>query len=262
MEKSSHTLGKVWVPISQALSIRWISLHFPMGNWWGNLSISHVMKYITGWESGWRNAPILWENYCMSTNFLGPPHTMGFVAFFRTMGTWWENPYISHLMKYTIRWESDGNKVPILWEKFDYQFPRFSPYDGFCCIFPYYELLMGKLMHFAYDEVYHRMGIGWERSTDTLGKVWLPVSQVLPIQWVLLHFPMLREIGGKTHVLPIWWDSLIFSWSAWVNIVLKNYLYILAHSAQKNLRRKIIYNVVWICLGQHSTRNHMYNVDP
>ena len=133
----------------------------------------------------------------MSTNFLGRPRTVGFVAFSCNMGNWWENLCISHMMKYTIGWESDGKKVPILWEKYDYQFPRFSPDDGFCCIFPYYGKLMGKPMHFLYDEVYHRTGIGWEKSTYTMGKVWLPISQVLLIRWVLSHFPMLWEIDGK-----------------------------------------------------------------
>ena len=69
---------------------------------------------------------------------------MGFVAFFCTMGNWWTNQYISHLMKYTMGWESNGEKSPILWEKYDYQFPSFTPYDGFCCIFLYYEKLMGS----------------------------------------------------------------------------------------------------------------------
>ena len=30
---------------------------------------------------------------------------------------------------------------------------------------------MGKPMHFPYDEVYHRIGIEWEKSTHTMGKV-------------------------------------------------------------------------------------------
>ena len=129
----------------------------------------------------------------MSTNFPGPPHTMDFVGFFHAMGNWWENPRISHVMKYTTGWGSNGKKAPILWEKYEYQFPRSSPYDGFCCIFLYYGKLMGKPMHFPYDEVYHRMRIEWEKTTHTMGIVWLPVPQVLPIQWVLLHFPMLLE---------------------------------------------------------------------
>ena len=72
---------------------------------------------------------------------------------------------------YTIGWESNGKKASILWEKYEYQFPRLSPYQGFYCIFPYCGKFMGKPMHFPYAEVYHRMGIGWEKSTHTLGKV-------------------------------------------------------------------------------------------
>ena len=30
MEKSTHTMKNVWVPISQTFSICWILLHFPM----------------------------------------------------------------------------------------------------------------------------------------------------------------------------------------------------------------------------------------
>ena len=144
-------------------------------------------------------------------NFPGFPHMMNFAAFSHIMGKWWEIPCISHMIKFTIGWESDGKKVPILWEKYDYQFPRFSPYDGFCCIFPYCGKLMGKPIHFLYDQVYHRMGIRWEKSTHAMGKVWLPIPQLLPIRWALLHFPMLWEIDGKTQAFPISWDSSIFS---------------------------------------------------
>ena len=146
-----------------------------------------------------------------STNFPGSPHTMGFVAFSCTTGNWWGNPCISHLMKYTIGWGSYGEKSPILWEKYKYQFPRFIPYERFCCIFSYYQKLMGKPMHFPHNEVYHRMGIGWEKSTHPMGKAWVSISQTFPIPWVLLHFSVLWEIYGETHAFPIWWYWLIFS---------------------------------------------------
>ena len=136
------------------------------------------------------------------TNFPGFPHTMGFVAFSRTMENWWENPCISHMMKYTIGWESDGKKVPILWEKSDYQFPRFSPYDGFCCIFPYYGKLMEKPMHFPYDEVYQRMGIRWEKSTHTMVKVWLQIFQVFPYDGFCCIFPCYGKLIGKPKHFP------------------------------------------------------------
>ena len=138
------------------------------------------------------------------TNFPGFP--LGFVTFSCAMTNWWENPCISHVMKDTTGWKSNGTKAPIPWENCEYQFPRSSPYNGFCCIFLYYGKLMGKPMHFPYDEVYHRMGIRWEKNTHTMGKVWVPTSQVLSIRRVLLHFPMLWEIDRKTHVFAIWWS--------------------------------------------------------
>ena len=67
----------------------------------------------------------------MITNFPDVPHTMGFVAFSRNVGNLWENPYISHMLKYTIGWELDGKKAPRLWEKYDYQFPRLPHTMGF-----------------------------------------------------------------------------------------------------------------------------------
>ena len=147
----------------------------------------------------------------MSIHFPDFPHIMGFVAFSRTVGNLWGNPCISHMLKYTIGWESDGKKAPILWEKYEYQFPRLSPYHGFCYIFPCCGKFMGKPIHFPYAEVYHRMGIGWEKSTHTMGKVWLSISQIFPIPWLLLHFPVLWEIYEETHALPTWWHRLIFS---------------------------------------------------
>ena len=89
----------------------------------------------------------------MTTNFTGSPHMMDFVAFSHAMGNWSENPCISNLLKYIIGWELDGRKAPIPWEKYEYQFPRFSPYDGFCSIFPCYCKLMGKPVHFPCDEI-------------------------------------------------------------------------------------------------------------
>ena len=62
---------------------------------------------------------------------------------------------------------------------------------------------MGKPIHSPYAEVYHRMGIGWEKSTQTMGKVWLSISQAFPIPWVLLHFPVLWEMYGETHAFHI-----------------------------------------------------------
>ena len=106
----------------------------------------------------------------MSTNFTGSTHTNDFAALSRTMRNWWGNTCISDILKYTIGWELDGKKTPILWEKYHYRFPRFSPYHGFCCIFLYSGKFMGKPMHFPYAEVYQGMGIGWEKKHPYYGK--------------------------------------------------------------------------------------------
>ena len=133
----------------------------------------------------------------MRTNFPGSPHTMSFVAFSCTMRSWWENPCISHMLKYTIGWESDGKKAPIIWERYEYRFPRLSPYHGFCCIFPYCGKLMAKPIHFPYAEVYNKMGIGWEKSTHTMGKVWLSIYQTFPYHGFCCIFPYYEKFMGK-----------------------------------------------------------------
>ena len=78
--------------------------------------------------------------------------------------------------KYTIECESNGKKEPILWEKYEYQFPGSPHTMGFVgylrepisqtfpirwvwLSFPCYGKLMRKHMHFPCDEVYHEMGI-------------------------------------------------------------------------------------------------------
>ena len=89
----------------------------------------------------------------MSINFPDFPHNIVFFAFSHTVRNLWANPCISHTLKYTIGWESDGKKAPILWEKYEYQFPRLSQYHGFCCIFLYCGKFTEKPMHFPYDDI-------------------------------------------------------------------------------------------------------------
>ena len=43
-------------------------------------------------------------------------------------------------MNSSMGWESNRKKAPVLWEKYDYQFPRFSAYNGFCCFFVQWEI--------------------------------------------------------------------------------------------------------------------------
>ena len=147
----------------------------------------------------------------MGTNFLGIPHSMGFTMLWEI---WGENPCISHVMKYTIGWESNGKKHPYCGKCMS---TRFSPYDGFCCIFLYYGKLVWKPMHFPFDEACYRMGIVLGKIIHTMGKVWVPISQVHSIRCVLSRFPVLWEIYWENHAFLIWWHWLIFS-CVFVNI--------------------------------------------
>ena len=122
-----------------------------MGNQWENTCISHLLKYTIRWESDGKKAPILCEKYDYWFPRLSPYHAT--CCIFPYCGKFMGNPCISHMMKYTIGWESNGKKAPILWEKDEYQFSRLSPYHGFYCIFPYCGKFMGKPKDFPNDGI-------------------------------------------------------------------------------------------------------------
>ena len=103
-------------------------------NWWEKPCVSHVVKYTIRWESDRTKCPCVGET--MGTNFPGCLYYVDFTAFFYAMGNWWGNPCISHIIKFTIGCKSNGKRAPIQWENSQYQFPRFSTYDGFCRTFP------------------------------------------------------------------------------------------------------------------------------
>ena len=106
----------------------------------------------------------------MGASFTGFTNSMGFTAFSHAMGNWWGNPYISHIIKYTIGSDSNGKE---------------APYSG-------------KSMRTNLPDSPHTIGF--------VGFSWKPISQAFPIWWVFLPFPMLREIDEKTHGFPIWWS--------------------------------------------------------
>ena len=159
-------MGKKHPYYGKSMSINFPDFPYTMGfvafsrtvrNLWGNPCIFHMLKYTIGWELDGKKAPTPWEKYGyrMVIDFSDFPHTMGFVQFSCTVGNLQGNPCISHMLfpKYTIRWESNGKKAPILWEKYEYQFPRLSPYHGFCCIFLYCGKFTGKPIYFLHDDI-------------------------------------------------------------------------------------------------------------
>ena len=86
-----------------------------------------------------KKALILWK--IMNTNFPGCP---GFCCIFKCYEKLMGKPmHLPYSEVYYRMWESDGEKAPILWKKYECQFPRLFPYKRFCCIFPYYGKFMG-----------------------------------------------------------------------------------------------------------------------
>ena len=153
-------MGKLWALIFQVLPIRWVLLHLPV--LWEIDKETHVFLiwWGTPWDGDLMRKKHPYYGKSMSINFPEFCYTMSFVAFSRTVGNVCGNRWISHMLKYTIRWKSNEKKAAILWEKYEHQFSRLFPCHGFCCIFSYCGKFTGKPIHFPYSEVYHRMGIG------------------------------------------------------------------------------------------------------
>ena len=149
----------------------------------------------------------------LGTNLPNFPHLMVLAVFFHVMGNQWENTCISHLLKYTIRWESDGKKAPILWEKYDYWFPRLSPYHAICCIFPYCGKFMGKPKDFPND------GIGyfflWSKHFKVKGflNFWLEAEiHAVPKIWEK-WISMVQAKYWNTQTFKIYGFLKYFGWS-------------------------------------------------
>ena len=102
------------------------------------------------------------------------------------------------LLKYTIAWQSDGRKVPVLWKKHESQFPRF---------FPIRWVLLDFLVLWEIDGENHAFPIWWiipqdgnlmVESADAMEKVWEPIFQAFPIRGVLLPFLWYGQNDEKT----------------------------------------------------------------
>ena len=142
---------------------------------------------------------------CMGTNFSSCLHSIDFASMSHAMRNWWENPCISHMMKYTTGWKSNEKNthtMETVWVPISEAFLI----RWVLLPFPMLWEIDEKIHAFPHDEVYYRMRIYWEKSSHTMGKVWVPISQFLSMRWVLLDFPLLWEINGETHSFSIWWS--------------------------------------------------------
>ena len=110
-------------------------------------------------------------------------------------------------------WESNAKKAPILWEKYEYQFPRVLLHHEFCCIFPYCGKCMWEPMNFPYAEVYHRMEIGWKIKHPFYGKSMVIYFPDFPYTTSFVALPhTVRNVWGNScisHMLKytIRWKS-------------------------------------------------------
>ena len=107
------------------------------------------------------------------------------------------------VMKNTIiGWESNGKKAPILWQKYEYQFPRFfhTPW-----------VLLGFPMLWEMEREIHAFPVWWSipqdgnlmiKSTHTMEKVLESIFQASPIQGVLLPFPWHWKLMRKHMHFP------------------------------------------------------------
>ena len=90
-------------------------------------------------------------------------------------------------------------KVAIFREKYGCLYPTSLSQNGFCYIFPCYGKLMGKAVHFPCNEV----------TYPYFGEI-MDINFTDSSLWIVLHLPMLWEIGGKANAFPVWWDPLFF----------------------------------------------------
>ena len=105
-------------------------------------------------------------------------------------------------MKYTIKWEPNGKNAPIIWEKYEHQFPRLFPYDEFCCIFPYLEKFMGKPIYSPYAEVYYGWELDGKKATMLWEKYGYRFPRLYPYHRFCCIFPYCGKFMGKPMHFP------------------------------------------------------------
>ena len=131
-------------------------------------------------------------------NFPGFSHSMGFPVFYRAMGNVWENPCISHMMKYITGLESN-RKTTHFMEKALEPISQAFPIRWVSLTFVILWEVWWENTCISHVMKYTTK---WKKSAYTIGKAWASISQTFPIPWVLLHFPVLSEIDGKINASP------------------------------------------------------------
>ena len=162
-----------------------------------------MVKHTVGWELERKKALILWEKY--EYEFPSFSQYNRFCCISCATGDYWGNTYISHMLKHTIGQEMDEKKVTTPSEKYEYQLPRFSRTMGFvafsCVMRNWSENpCISHMMRFVNFFLWIRL----EKSTHTIGKEWVPNSQVPTYD----EFCCILQYFGKLMGRPMpssWW---------------------------------------------------------
>ena len=93
-----------------------------------------MMKYTRGWKCNRKYHPFYGKS--MGANIPGLSHSMSFTDFSDIMINLMRKPTRFACDEVYHKIEIQWKKPHILWEKYEYQFPKFSTFDGFCGILP------------------------------------------------------------------------------------------------------------------------------
>ena len=204
-------MRKVWVSISQVSLTGWFWYIFPsLGK-----CISHVMKYTLGGISGARKVSILWENYWyqLPRLFQSAAFYCTFLRYGKLMGKPMHFPRdeVYYSMGILLK------RTPIPWENYGYQFLRFSSCDGFCCILPCFEKLLGRSMHFSYDEIrffssaYFKecsneiLSIIWKTHLWKIRNFWNEITDIFFLFSIVLIFDFCKNMKPRLYILFFGW---------------------------------------------------------
>ena len=102
----------------------------------------------------------------------------GFVTFSRAMGNWWGNPYISHMLKYTTGWGSNGKKHPYHGKSMGINFPGFAH----LMVFTEFSYAIESWLENLHISHVMKSTIGWESN-----------RKKAPIPWEKCYYQFLRS---------------------------------------------------------------------
>ena len=169
-----------WKNNLRALTGDFTAFSHAIGNWFEKPCIFYVVKNTIGWYRKKKEEKYSYFGRRYGYQFPRLPQLGEFPCIFLYYGK-----LMGETHQFSI-WKSipqDGNpmeKATIPLKLYGNQFLRFSPFDGFCCLFPCYGKLMRKTHAFPMWWSVPQDGNLKEKNAHTTEIVWEPISQVFP----------------------------------------------------------------------------------